>query len=139
MKQAIKTSKMITMGLFTLCTMGLSTATYAALKSGDPIEFKFIGKIKNHPVFQLNLNNTAAEKYYISIKDGNNSVLYSEKVNAVDANFTRKYQLDIDEADLSDYGFGLTVEVTSAKTHKKEVYKISSHTTVNENIVVAKL
>ncbi len=139
MKQAMKTTRMITIGLFTLCTMGLSQATFAGLKTGDPIEFKFIGKIKNNPVFQLNLNNNEAEEYFITIKDENYDVLYSEKVKAKNANFSRKYQIDIDEADLNAFGFGITVEVTSAKTHKTEVYKISSHTTVNENIVVAKL
>ena len=60
MKHAIKTTKMITMGLFTLCTMGLSQATFAGLKSDNPVEFKFVGKVKNRPVFQLNLNNIEA-------------------------------------------------------------------------------
>jgi hypothetical protein len=139
MKQAIKTARMITMGFFTLCTMGLSQATFAGVTSDDPIEFKFIGKIKNYPVFQLNLNNNEAEEYFINIRDLNYDVLYSEKVKAKQANFSRKYGLDIDEADLNAPGFEVIVEVTSAKTHKTQVYKISSQTTVNENIVVAKL
>lgn len=139
MKQAVKTTKMITMGLFTLCTMGLSHATYAGVKNDNPIEFKFIGKFNSNPVFQLNLNNDDTEVYFISIKDANNSLLYSEKVKATNANYTRKYRLDIDEADLSAYGFGVKVEVTSAKTHKTQVYKISSQTTVKEDIIVAQL
>ena len=139
MKQALKTTRMITMGLFTLCTMGLSHATYAGVKNENPIEFKFIGKFNNNPVFQLNLNNDGAEGYLITIKDANNTVLYSEKVKAADVNYTRKYRLDIDDADLSAYGFGVKVEVTSAKTHKTQVYKISSLTTVKEDIIVAQL
>ncbi len=139
MKQALKTTRMITMGLFTLCTMGLSHATYAGVKNENPIEFKFIGKFNNNPVFQLNLNNDGAEGYFITIKDANNTVLYSEKVKAANVNYTRKYQLDIDDADLSAYGFGVKVEVTSAKTHKTQVYKISSLTTVKEDIIVARL
>ena len=119
--------------------MGLSQATFAGSKTDNPMEFKFIGKIKNHPVFQLNLNNTESEEYFISIKDENHVLLYSEKVKAKDANFSRKYQLDIEEDDLNAPGFGVTVEVTSAKTHKTQVYKISSQRTVNENIIVAKL
>ncbi len=139
MKQALKTTRMITMGLFTLCTMGLSHATYAGVKNENPIEFKFIGKFNNNPVFQLNLNNDGAEGYFITIKDANNTVLYSEKVKAANVNYTRKYRLDIDDADLSAYGFGVKVEVTSAKTHKTQVYKISSLTTVKEDIIVARL
>ena len=79
MKQAMKTTRMITMGLFTLCTMGLSQATFAGQKNDDPIELKFIGKINNRPVFQLNLNNNEAEEYFIRIKDENYDLLYSEK------------------------------------------------------------
>ena len=139
MKQAMKTTRMITMGLFTLCTMGLSKAAFAGIKTDDPIEFKFIGKIQNHPVFQLNLNNNEAEEYFIRIKDENYDVLYSEKVKAKNANFSRKYGLDIEDTDLNAPGFAVIVEVTSTKTHKTQVYKISSHTTVTENIVVAKL
>jgi hypothetical protein len=138
MKQAIKTTKMITIGLFTLCTMGLSQATFAGLKTDDPIEFKFIGKIKNQPVFQLNLNNSEAEDFFIKVKDENHDLLYSEKVKAKVANFSRKYELDIEEGDLNAPGFAVIVEVTSAKTHVTQVYKISSESTVTENIIVAK-
>jgi hypothetical protein len=139
MKQAIKTTRMITMGLFTLCTMGLSQATFAGVKTDDPIEFKFVGKLKDRPVFQLNLNNNETEEYLIRIKDENYDVLYSEKVKAKDANFSRKYALDIDEADLNAPGFAVIVEVTSSKTHLTQVYKISSHRSVTANIVIAKL
>lgn len=138
MKQATKTTTMIAMGLFTLCTMGLAPA-FAGSKSNDPIEFKYIGKIKNRPVFQLNLNNSKAEVYLISIKDENYDLLYSEKVKAKDANFSRNYGLDIDEGDLNAPGFAVTVEVTSTATHLTQVYKISSHTSVTEKIIVAKL
>ena len=139
MKQAVKTTKMVTMGLFTLCTMGLSQASFAGVKNESPIELKFIGKFNNNPVFQLNLNNDAAEVYFINIKDANNNVLYSEKLKASDANYIRTYRLDIDDADLNAYGFGVKVEVTPAKTHKTQVYKISSQTTVKEDIIVAQL
>ena len=139
MKQAMKTTRMITIGLFTFCAMGLSQATFAGVRTDDPIEFKFIGKIKNDPVFQLNLNNNEAEEYFIKIKDENDNVLYSAKVKAKDANYSRKYRLDIDEENLNADRFAIRVEVTSSKTRITQVYKISSHTTVNDNIIVAKL
>jgi len=139
MKQATKTTRMIAMGLFTLCTMGLAETTLAGSKSDDPIEFKYIGKIKNRPVFQLNLHNEKAEVYLVNIKDENYDLLYSEKVKAKDANFSRNYGLDIDEGDLNAPEFAITVEVTSATTRVKQVYKISSHRSVTEKIIVAKL
>ena len=115
MKQALKTTKMVTMGLFTLCTMALTHVAYAGVKTDDPIEFKFIGKVNSSPVFQLNLNNDGTEVYFITIKDASNSVLYSEKVKATDVNYSRKYQLDVDGNGLSSYGFGVKVEVRSKK------------------------
>lgn len=135
--KTIKSTKMITMGLFTFCAMGLTNATFAGTKTDTPSELKFVGKINQHPVFQLNLNNTEADQYFIDIKDENNNVLYSEKVKG--ANLSRRYQLDVSDADLATAGFGVKVEVTSARTHKTTVYKISSQTKVSENIVVAKL
>ena len=79
MKQTIKATKMIAIGLFTLCTLGFTNATFAGAKTDTPAELKFIGKIENQPVFELNLNNDASDVYYINIKDANYNVLYSEK------------------------------------------------------------
>jgi len=135
--KTIKATKTIAMGLFTLCAMGLTNATFAGTKPTDPSELKFIGKMNDRPVFQLNLNNNEAEVYYINIKDANYNVLYSEKVKG--ANLTRKYQLDIDPSDLDSPEFGLRVEVTSATTHKTEVYKVSTQTSVTKDIIVAQL
>ncbi len=139
MKQAIKSTKTIAMGLFTLCAMGFTSATFAAPKTNEPIEFKFIGKVDNQPVFQLNLDDKKGEEFLITIKDESNFTLYSEKLKVKDDAFTRNYRLAVDAADMNAFGFGVKVEVTSAKTHKTEVYKITSHTTVNDNIVVAQL
>ena len=137
MKQTIKNAKMITVGLFTLCTMGFVNATFAGATTDAPVELKFIGKVANQPVFELKLNNDVAQAYYINIKDASGNVLYSEKVRG--EKLSRKYQLDIDASDMDAPGFGVSVEVTSANTHKTEVYKISAEKTVTENIVVAKL
>ncbi len=139
MKQAIKLTKMITMGLITFCAMGLTNATFAGSTTNDPIEFKFIGKVNDQPVFQLNLDDKKGEEFFISIEDENNFLLYSEKLKVTEAAFTRNYRLDVNSSDMNDAGFGIKVEVTSALTQKKEVYRITSHTTVRENIVVAQL
>ncbi|MEO8415828.1 MAG: hypothetical protein ABI472_19350 [Ginsengibacter sp.] len=137
MKQTFKTTKMITLGLFTFCVMGLSNTTFAVVKTDSPAELKFIGKVNNNPVFLLSLHNDEAGAYFVSIKDESSNVFYSEKLEGAD--LSRRYQLDIDQADLTAPGFGVSIEVTSAKTHKTTVYKISSQTSVTQNIVVAKL
>jgi len=136
MKQAIKTTRMIAIGLFTLCAMGLSSTTFASVKTEKPIELTFIGKTKNQPVFQLKLNNDETAQYFITIKDRNNNVMHSEKIEGV--NLCRNYRLDIQEEDLISPNFGISVEVTSAKTHKTQVYKVRSTAQVIQNFEVAK-
>jgi len=139
MKQTIKTTKSIAIGLFSLCTVGLTTLTFANAKTGDPVEFKYLGKVKDQPVFQLNLNPDASEVYYITLKDENNDVIYSEKVKAKDVNYTRNYMINVNNEELTASDINVKVEVTSLKTHQTKVYKISSRSQVYEDILVAKL
>ena len=139
MKQTIKTTKSIAIGLFSLCTVGLTTPTFANAKTGDPVEFKYLGKVKDQPVFQLNLNPDASEVYYITLKDENNDVIYSEKVKAKDVNYTRNYMINVNNEELTASDINVKVEVTSLKTHQTKVYKISSRSQVYEDILVAKL
>lgn len=137
MKQAMNKTKMITMGLITLFTMGLTHPTMATGINENPVELKFLGSVENHPVFLLNLNNTDAEKYVVTIKDANNHILFSEKTSQAD--FSRKYKLDIEESEFRAPGFQLRVEVTSLSTKKTQVYKISTVSHVIEDVVIAKL
>jgi hypothetical protein len=137
MKQAKNITRMITMGLIILCTMGLSQTSFAGVKNNEPVELKYLGNVKSHPVFQLDLNNEEAEEYVISIKDAGSNLIFSEKIKGTD--LSRTYQFEIDEADFKSSDFGLRFEVTSTKTRKTQVYEISSNTQIIENIVVAKL
>jgi GTP cyclohydrolase FolE2 len=137
MKQKINATKMITMAIFALCTIGSSHPALASVKMNDPIELKYVGTTNTQPVFQLNLNNTDISEYFISIKDANNTVIYTEKLKG--ANLSRKYRFEINEFDLSSPSFGITVEVTSAKTHKTEEFHVKSITHTVNNYEVAKL
>lgn len=137
MKKAMNTTKMITIGFFTICIMSLSSNVFAGPKTDTPVEIKFIGNIKSQPVFQLNLNNEETAEYYITIKNKADEIIYTEKVRG--ANLARKYQVAIDHEELNYMDFGLTFEVTSAKSNKTKVYKISSKPQITETFEVAKL
>ena len=130
-------AKMITVALIALCTIGSSNTALATKNPNEPMELKYMGKTNNQPVFQLNLNNPQASEYYISIKDESGKVLYSEKVKG--ENVSRNYRFDVNEFDLSSPDFGISVEVTTAKTHKTEVFHVKSTAHVVENFEVAKL
>lgn len=137
MKTKLNAAKMITIALLALCTIGTSNAALAGKDPNDSIELKYMGKTQNQPVFQLNLNNIAASEYFINIKDESGKVLYSEKVKG--ANITRTYRFDISDFDLTYADFGITVQVTTAKTHETEVFHVKSTAHVVENYEVAKL
>ncbi len=137
MKTKMNAAKMVTVALLALCTIGTSTTALAEKTPNEPIELKYMGKTQNQPVFQLNLNNPENSEYFISIKDENGNVLYSEKVKG--ENVTRNYRFDINEFDLSSNDFGITVQVTTAKTHKTEEFHVKSTAHVVENFEVAKL
>jgi hypothetical protein len=135
--KTIKTTKTILIGLFTICAVALSNTSFAGSNDNNLTQLKFVGKVNNRPVFQLKLNNNVSAVYYINIKDANSNVLYAEKVKG--AHLTRNYQLDIDQSELDSPDFGLRVEVTSSATHKTEVYKVSTQTSVTKDIIVAQL
>ncbi len=128
---------MVAIALVALSTIGTSTTALAGKTPNDPIELKYMGKAENQPVFQLNLNNTEEKEYFISIKDENGKVLYSEKVKG--ANVTRNYRFDINEFDATSPDFGITLEVSTDKSHKAEVFHVKSTARVVENFEVAKL
>ena len=135
MKQTIKITRTITMGLFSLCLVAFTTAAFAGAKNDNPAELKFIGQTKNHVSLQLDLNNSESGAYFVNIKGSNFHSLYSEILQGVD--LSKIFNLNIDEADLNGSGFKIRVEVTSEKTNKTQVYEINSNSSAN--IIVAKL
>ena len=137
MKQAKNITRMMTLGLIILCTMGLSQTSFAGVKNTEPVELKYVGNVESRPVFQLNLNNEEADEYVVNIKDAGSNLIYTEKIKG--ANLSRTYKFAMSEEDFKSQDFGLRFEVTSTKTRKTQVYEISSNTQVIENIVVAKL
>jgi len=136
MKQTIKITRTITIGLFSLCILSFTTAASAVVKGDNPPELKFIGQSKNHVSLQLDLHNTEAGEFFINIKGSNYHSLYSEIMTGT--NLSKIFNLNVDDDDFSGSGLKVRVEVTSEKTHKTQVYEINSNS-VNSNIIVAKL
>lgn len=137
MRTKLNVAKMVTVSLLAICTLGSSNTALATKSPNEPMELKYVGKTENQPVFQLNLNNLTDAEYFISIKDQSGKVLYSEKVKG--ANVSRQYRLDLNEDDMAGSDFGITIQVTTAKTHKSEIFHVRSTTHVVENYEVAKL
>ena len=72
-------------------------------KTESPVEFKYMGKMNNQPLFQLNLNNAVSGEYIITLTDQTGAVIYDERVAGKD--LSRKYMLNLDEIDASEIRF----------------------------------
>jgi len=133
MKQIINNTKTIAIALVTILAIGATSPVFAAPKAEDPVELKFLGNVKNQPVFQLSLNNKANAEYYVIVKDKNNSVLYSETVKG--ENIVRKYRLNSDELEVS----GITFEVTEKKSNETSVYEVNTNVRTINEVSISKL
>jgi hypothetical protein len=134
MKKALRIYGIMVVALLVTFTMAFSTVTMANdNKPADQIEFKFIGKLEDQPLFQLNLANTEEDEYTITFRDASGSVLYSNTVKGT--NITRKFTVNADE--LGDDTW--SVEVKAKKSNKSQLYTISSNRAFVEETVVSKL
>lgn len=99
-----------------------------------PVELKFIGKIKNQPLFQLNFQGTAQENEFdINITDQNGVLLYSSLEKG--EKFSKQFLLDTD--DLGDAI--LKFEITGRKSGNTVSYRVARKAVVQENMDVVKL
>jgi len=134
MKTGIKYYGTIVIALFIAFFFVLPAALANAEKKDSAIVvLKYIGNIKNQPVFQLDLDNAGQDEITITISDPYGDVLYSENVRV--KTFTRKFQLNTEE--IGDDV--LRVEVKTNNNRRPEVYEISRSTRFIQEAVVSKL
>jgi hypothetical protein len=110
MKKSINRTAIIAMALMATFTLASTQKTEAkniedSLKSRteSPVEFKYMGKMNNQPLFQLNLNNAEVNEYIITLTDQTGAVIYDERVAGKE--LSRKYMLNLDEIDASEVRF----------------------------------
>jgi hypothetical protein len=111
MKTIMNRSAIIAMALMATFTLASTQKTEAKNKVEDslksktesPVEFKYMGKMNNQPLFQLNLNNAVSGEYIITLTDQTGAVIYDERVAGKD--LSRKYMLNLDEIDASEIRF----------------------------------
>jgi len=112
----------------------IGTVALANDETKDPptVQLKYIGVLKNQPVFQLDLSGSEEQEFTISVRDEFSEILYTERVKAKE--FTRKFLLDTEN--LGDAV--LRVEVRSGK-NKPDVFTINRSTRFVEETSVTKL
>jgi hypothetical protein len=118
-------------------TMGFSPKAFKNVKNENPIEVKFLSKVRDMPVFQLNINNEETGAFFIKVKDGFGNVLLKETLTG--KKVWRKYLLEIEASDFHNADFQLVFEVTHVTTNKTSVYNVTRNTRMVEDISIAKL
>ena len=116
--------------LFFMGTAVPASANNDKNKEAAPVEFRYIGNMEKHPVYQLNINNADNEEYYISFSDQSGNVLYSG--NTKGGSFNQRFLINIEEVGNET----LTVTISSRKNNKQHVYTIKrNQILVEENVV----
>jgi hypothetical protein len=133
MKTTMRNSAFMSIAL--VAALALSSVTRANESNAvdsPKVEFKYIGKVQNQPLFLLNLKNQEGDEYTIRFRDKSGYTFYS---NVVKGNFNQRYVVNIDEME----GNTVLVEVYSRKTKKAETFTIKRNQTFLDETVVAKL
>ena len=133
MKTTNTNLKVLTVTLFTFLALGISQQAFAETSDSTPVELKFLGNLKNQPVFQLNLNNEMAGEFTVVIKDARNEVVFYETLKGKE--ISRKYQFQTGEMDASK----LVFEITNRKDQTSTVYSINRQTRTVQDLVINKL
>ena len=115
--------------------LSTSTASAADEKTAKtaPYQLKYVGKLEDQPVFQLDIENLQKEEVIVRLEDEVGNVLYTEKFS--DKNFSKRFQFDISDAN----GTKIKMSLLSKTVRQTQVFKISSVQQLIENVVVTKL
>ena len=125
-----KTIKNAAIGLFTLLAVTTGFTASAGDTTTGGAELKIAGQLNNQPVFQLNLNNTANQRFIIVVKDEFGTVLHEEIVYGT--NITRKFQFNKELE-----GIDVRFEIRDVKGSKTEVFNVKNSTkVVSESAIV---
>jgi len=129
-------NKTIIFAVVTMLSTVFSGPLLASGTQNDPpgVVVRYLGVVKDNPVFEISFNNVESDNYIVRIKDENGFVLYSEKLKG--NNMSRRYRIDTEETLGED---SIWFEVKALKTKKTEVYVAGFKEDVTRSMAVNKL
>jgi hypothetical protein len=132
MKKIFHNNRLIAVAFFTVFSMASAPAVFAnGPGSPIPVELKYVGKVNNQSVFQLNFAGNAEEnELTITILDIYGNCFYRENIKS--ENFSKKFLFNNDELGDDTLHF----VVTSKKSNKSVVYEINRQVRYVEQLVV---
>ena len=124
----------ISLGFTSLVLIGLAnTASARTLDTTPAPAIKYVGSLDGQPLFKVELNNENAKVQYLTIKDDQGVVLYSEKIRSKQFSKTFRFEsLDRDNVKLSFI-------VETDKGTQSQEFKVNTNTRVLNDVVVTTL
>ena len=116
-----------------LTTAFVSPAMANDEKNTIPVELKFVGNLKEQPLFHLVFNSAEESQFTITIRDAFGNVFYRETVKG--SQFIKKFLLNIDDLDEGKVKF----EISSKSYEKPVVFEINNSTKYVETYSVNKI
>jgi hypothetical protein len=116
-----------------LVIAGTTSAQASDTPKNTPVEIKYLGSFNSKPVFEIAFDNADSEEIYLTLKDNDGNILYSEVVK--DKKFSRKIQLDNEEL----YGSKVTLTLRSRKGTQHQVFQINKNVRVVEDVQIARV
>lgn len=133
MKTVMISTRILAIALIASFTMAFASPALANIeKKPIPVELKFIGNLKNQPLFQMTFTSEEENDFTITIRDEYYNVLYKENVKG--GSFIKNFVLNTDLGDA-----GLKFEISSKNYEKPVVFEINTYSRVVEDVVVSKV
>ena len=131
--------KIISIRLFAIALIATFMTVFASPalandeKNSIPVELKFVGILKNQPLFHLVFNSAEENEYTIIIRDDFGNIYYREIVKGTA--FLKKFRIDTEEID----GAKLKFEIRSKAYDKPVVFEINNQSRYVDEVVVSKI
>jgi hypothetical protein len=140
MKKAIIKRRTTITALITFLILGFTQLAWSGeitpAANQASVDFKFIAKLNNGPVFQLNMNNPETGEFLIKVRDADGNLLFSESIKGI--NISRKYQLAVESEELYE-ALNVKFEITSLKTNKTLIFNATHTNRTVSDIIIARM
>lgn len=97
------------------------------------VEVKYVGTVDNSPLFQVEFNNENGEEVFVTLRDANGNILYSEVTR--EKKFSKRFRLEGIELNDSK----VTLNIRSKKESAAHVFTINKSVRQVEEVIVSKL
>ena len=126
--------RLIVMSILTLfMAVVVSPSMANAQQQGMPVELKFVGNLKDQPLFHLVFDSPEETDYTITVRDAFGNVYYRENVKG--SRFVKKFLIKSEDLDEGELQF----EVSSKGYSKPVVFEVNNHMQYVQNVVVNKV